>query len=166
MLTSESCAELAPPLTWASWKSWPWDPESRRVEPTHSQLRYLESGPCHSSPRRRHGRGKDTLLHTQYPLQSTAGRRDVINVGELSLPLTYCSTQERGSCTSPGNHSRADPGGRGTGEPCLRCEHGRAGPATCLLCDSRDEEICPFSPPLESRPAPHLGSIVESVLKA
>jgi hypothetical protein len=42
------------------------------------------------------------------------------HVGELALPLTGCSTLESQPCTSPGQHSGADPGGRGKGEPAPR----------------------------------------------
>ena len=34
MVMSEDCVELAPPLTWASWESWPWGHESRRANLT------------------------------------------------------------------------------------------------------------------------------------
>lgn len=39
---------------------------------------------------------------------------------ELILPLTSCSTWER-FCTSPGQHSRAGPGGVGVGESACPC---------------------------------------------
>ena len=44
----------------------------------------------------------------------------VMGLGELALLLTSCTTQESRPCTLPGQHSRADPGDRGTGEPALR----------------------------------------------
>ncbi|KAL6092533.1 hypothetical protein STEG23_027399, partial [Scotinomys teguina] len=36
---------------------------------------------------------------------------EVRRAGELTLPLTNCSTLQSGPYTSPGQHSRADPGG-------------------------------------------------------
>lgn len=39
-----------------------------------------------------------------------------MRAGELALPVTSCSTQESMHGTSPGQHTRADPVGRGTGE--------------------------------------------------
>ena len=39
---SEGCAELAPPLNWASWESWTWGHKSRRADPVTSQLQYVE----------------------------------------------------------------------------------------------------------------------------
>lgn len=38
---------------------------------------------------------------------------------ELALHLTGCHTQERGSCILPGQQRRADPCGKGAGEPAL-----------------------------------------------
>ena len=71
--------------------------------------------------------------------------------GELTLPPpAVCSTWESGSCTLPGQHSRADSGGRAwVGWP-LGCECGRAGPATCLPCrDKNKGELWPHPrPPL------------------
>jgi hypothetical protein len=40
--------------------------------------------------------------------------------GELAPSLASGSTWENELCTSPGQHSTADPGGRGVGEPALR----------------------------------------------
>jgi hypothetical protein len=40
----------------------------------------------------------------------------VMKAGKLTLPLITCSTEESRQCTSPGQHSRADLGGRGTGD--------------------------------------------------
>jgi hypothetical protein len=40
-LMSEGCVELDPPLTSASWESWPWGPECRKAAPAPSQLQYL-----------------------------------------------------------------------------------------------------------------------------
>lgn len=37
---SEGWAGLAPPLIWASREIWPWDHDSRRANPTPSQLQY------------------------------------------------------------------------------------------------------------------------------
>jgi hypothetical protein len=39
----------------------------------------------------------------------------VVKVGALALPLTCCSTRESGPYTSPGQHSRANPGCWGCG---------------------------------------------------
>lgn len=44
---SEGCAEAALRLTWASWENWPWRRESKRAEPTPSQLQYLEEQDLH-----------------------------------------------------------------------------------------------------------------------
>lgn len=54
-----------------------------------------------------------------HPLPPVAGERagnGAMRVGELALPVTSCSTQESMHGTSPGQHTRADPVGRGTGE--------------------------------------------------
>lgn len=44
----------------------------------------------------------------------------VLRAGELTLPLTPCSTEESRHCTSPGQNTRVDFGGRGTGGLVLR----------------------------------------------
>jgi hypothetical protein len=49
-----------------------------------------------------------------------------------SCPLTGCSTQESRLCTSPEQHSRADPGGKSLGKQGPQvCEHGRASSTPC-----------------------------------
>lgn len=48
-------------------------------------------------------------LNITYLLPSTARRRtvsEVIKVGELDLPLTYCSSWESRPCSSPRQHSK------------------------------------------------------------
>lgn len=47
------------------------------------------------------------------------------------LPLISCSTWESQPCTSPGQHNRADPGGRGAGEPFQRVIGKLAPPLIC-----------------------------------
>lgn len=46
---------------------------------------------------------------------------------ELTFPFTSCSTQESGPCTSPRQHSRTDPIGRGSDEPPRGRKHGKSG---------------------------------------
>ena len=56
---------------------------------------------------------------THHPLLPVAGEGPgpgVTRTGELTLPLTSCSTQESRPCTSPGEHSRAGSGDGDTGE--------------------------------------------------
>jgi hypothetical protein len=86
-----------------------------------------------------------------HPFSPVAGGKlgpEVINQGQLARPLPSCSTQECFPCTLPGQHRRADPGVRGTSVPAPRYEHGRAGPATCMLCSDMAKEKCTPSNPL------------------
>jgi hypothetical protein len=57
----------------------------------------------------------------------------VMRTGELSLPLTSCSSWESGPYISPRHHGKAGSGGGGTSELAQGHEHGRAGPTTRLL---------------------------------
>ena len=55
-------------------------------------------------------------LHFSLPVSGGRVDSGVMKAGELSLPLTSFSTQEIGSWTSPGHHSRTGPAGIGVGE--------------------------------------------------
>lgn len=62
------------------------------------------------------------------PLPPVTGRGTdpgILRAAELTLLLTFRGTQE----SLPGQHSRADPSGRGVGEPTPRYKEGRASPA-------------------------------------
>ena len=54
----------------------------------------------------------------------------VMRAGELLIPLNSCGTPESRPCTSRGQKSRADIGGKDACEPAQELEHGKAGPAT------------------------------------
>lgn len=62
------------------------------------------------------------------------GRPDpeVLRISELARDLTDGSTRESRSCTSPGNHSTADPINRGLGERAREHKYERSGPALDL----------------------------------
>lgn len=63
---------------------------------------------------------------------------EVLRVEKLFLPLTSCSTQERGPCTSPGQHSRADHHGVGVGESTLRAWKLENWPCPLLISSSSE----------------------------
>lgn len=79
---SEDWAERAPPLTWALWDSWPWIHDSRRADPTPSQLQYLGEQP-HMCV------GKSQLE------DSSVGELVLEEIPSYPLePLTSCSSRE------------------------------------------------------------------------
>jgi hypothetical protein len=140
MLMSEGCAELVPPLTWASWESWPWVYESRRADSARSQLQYSgeqalhiagvlapriwawESWPYHLPPIQWYGQRRDTIL-SPWPPPTVAGGRPgpgIMKAEELTLSFMHYSTQGRGPCTSPGQHRKLALDGVVTGEPACR----------------------------------------------
>lgn len=111
VLMSWGWAELATPLAWASWESWPWGYENRRGDPTSSQLQYSREWPWHivgSTPGCRSCGLADpedmSMGEPALPLVSHSvawlGRDPVPSLcpphlwqqGELVLPLTSCST--------------------------------------------------------------------------
>lgn len=62
---------------------------------------------------------KKFQLKNVTPPHHLAGRKagpGVISPGKLILLLTGCNTRDRGPCTLPGQHNRADPIGVGTGD--------------------------------------------------
>lgn len=77
--------------------------------------RVWESCPCNLSAVGQCKRGKDVLPYP-CPLPLMAAERagpEVMRAAELSLPLTWDSTQESRLCTLPGQHSRVGPGCEG-----------------------------------------------------
>ena len=72
-------------------------------------------------------RGKSWCRQESWP-----GSGEVLRAGEQALALTSCSTQESGPCTSPGQHSGADPSGMGVSELAPRYESRRTGPTLLL----------------------------------
>ena len=132
---------------------------------------------------------RDTLLtlHSSSPVTGRRHGSRVMRAGELFLSLTSFRTQETRPCTLPGQHSGADPDGRGTSK------YRKAGPATCLQCSDlvegemtlphtfwqlwqaeeqapkSEQESCPCpSPALALRkvgPVPSLGNTLELAME-
>jgi hypothetical protein len=71
----------------------------------------------------------------------------IMRVNELSLPLTSCSTQERGPRTLPGQHSRAGSCGGAQVSWHQGWKHGRAGPASGVASDGVGVRAMPSPTP-------------------
>lgn len=70
--------------------------------------------------------------------------------GALPLPLSGCSIQERGACTSSGQHNRADTSGGGTGELPQGMSMGELAPPLMLMLSS----LSPSPPEVFRRSGP------------
>ena len=64
--------------------------------------------------------GKGGGPHSLLPVIEGGPVCEVIRLGKLALPLTDYSTGERELCILPGQHGRADPGGKDAGEQAVR----------------------------------------------
>lgn len=85
------------------------------------------------------------------PVSKQKRKMNQMNKNQSGLPATSCSAQEE-PCTSPGQHSRAKPVGRGVGEPAQSCKHGRAVPITHLSYGGMGRGEIPTPPPPTSGP--------------
>jgi hypothetical protein len=177
MLTYEGCVELAPPLAWALWETWPWGHDSRRAGCSlpPAALRKARPAPCLGST------VELVVWASRWAWESWLYHLPTVgwHEQERDVPITLCqpqqaeelvlrsSEQESWSCPSPTmvvERTGPAPHLSSTVELALdvvlwvsltRGCGGRADPVSCLLClwFMWGRERCP--PPLLC-PSPHM----------
>ena len=155
----KSCAELALPITWASWESWLWEHESKRANPTLSQLQLWKfhmiwplsmeawvTWSYHLSPVWWCGQRRDNFLSSSSPpVEDRRPSPEVIRAGELALPLTCCRIWRSRPFTSPGQYIGLSLMTEACVSQSLESGYGRAGPDPCLQYGDMRMERCPLS---------------------